>query len=115
LSIKYEENHLNNNLTAPPCVPLPAWVDQNNMTNRQIEVREFDQELFGLQQALLENACVFCSTTLAQGYVQSGLLSELPTTSIVSNLCYYLADKDQRTTRHNSMFIAWLSELLSTP
>jgi len=98
--------------SALPEVPLQAWLNHNDLSHRQFEVRYFDQELFGIQQALLENACVFCSTTLTRDYVKAGLLTESGYPPIDSALCYYIENKDSLITRHNVMFIEWLEELL---
>lgn len=98
--------------SALPEVPLQAWLNHNDLSHGQFEVRYFDQELFGIQQALLENACVFCSTTLTRDYVKAGLLTESGYPTIDSALCYYIENKDRLITRHNVMFIEWLEELL---
>lgn len=95
-----------------PNAPLQAWLKLNDLQNKQIKVRYFDQELFGIQQALLENAYVFCSRTLTQGYLKAGMLSELNTQAINSQLCYYIANKEKHLSRHNFRFIEWLEELL---
>ena len=95
-----------------PKVPLQAWLQLNGMQSRQIKVRYFDQELFGIQQSLLENAYVFCSRTLTQGYLKAGILTELNTQAINSQLCYYIANKEKQFSRHNFMFIEWLENLL---
>ncbi|MBR9872726.1 LysR family transcriptional regulator [Vibrio sp. J1-1] len=95
-----------------PSVPLQAWLELNGLQNKQINVRQFDQELFGIQQALLENAYVFCSRTLTQGYVKAGVLTEMNTQAINSQLCYYIANKEKHLSRHNFMFIEWLEKLL---
>jgi DNA-binding transcriptional LysR family regulator len=96
-----------------PSVPLQAWLQLNGLQNKQIKVRRFDQELFGIQQSLLENAYVFCSRTLTQGYVKAGVLIELNTQAINSQLCYYIANKEKHLSRHNFMFIEWLDKLLT--
>ena len=101
--------------SALPEVPWQAWLNHNDLSPKQFEVRYFDQELFGIQQALLENACVFCSTTLTRDYVKAGLLTESGYLPIDSALCYYIGNKDSLTTRHNLMFIKWLEELLARP
>ncbi len=95
-----------------PNVPLQAWLQLNGLQNKQIKVRHFDQELFGIQQSLLENAYVFCSRTLTQGYLKAGVLTELNTQAINSQLCYYIANKEKHLSRHNFMFIEWLDKLL---
>ncbi|MBC3767071.1 LysR family transcriptional regulator [Neptunicella marina] len=95
-----------------PKVPLQAWIELNSLHNSNINVRYYDQELFGIQQALLENAYVFCSDTLIQGYIKAGVLSGLNTQPISSRLCYYIADKQRHLSRHNIMFVEWLERLL---
>lgn len=95
-----------------PKVPLQAWLARNGLESKQIKVKYFDQELFGIQQALWEKAFVFCSTTLLQGYLKAGLLAELNTQAVDSGLCYYIANKEKRTLRHNHTFISWLERLL---
>jgi len=106
----YTTNWKNSSL---PNVPLQAWLELNGLQNEQIQVRHFDQELFGIQQALLENAYVFCSRTLTQGYLKAGVLTELNTLAINSQLCYYIANKENHLSRHNFMFIEWLENILN--
>lgn len=96
-----------------PKVPLQAWLQRNGLQDKPLNVRYFDQELFGIQQALLEDAYVFCSSTLTQGYVNAGVLNELNTQAIDSQLCYYIADKEKHLNRFNFMFIEWLEGLLN--
>ncbi len=95
-----------------PKVPLQAWLLLNGLQDKPITVKTFDQELFGIQQALNENALVFCSTTLVKGYVKAGFLAELYTQAVDSPFCYYIADKSKRCNRHNIHFIEWLSSLI---
>jgi len=95
-----------------PKVPLQEWLQLNCLQNKQIQVVHFDQELFGIQQALLENAFVFCSRTLTHGFVKAGVLTELSTVAVDSQLCYYIANKEKQVSRHNFRFITWLERLL---
>ena len=88
-------------------VPLQAWLELNVLQNKQVQIRHFDQELFGIQQTLLENAYVFCSRTLTQGYLKAG-----DTHTISSKLCYYIANKEMHLSRHNFTFIELLERLL---
>jgi len=99
--------------SALPKVPLQGWILANYLDHQQISVKYFDQELFGVQQALLENAYVFCSQTLAHNYLESGVLREAHCTSVDSSLCYYIANKEALTSRHNVKFIEWLEKLLA--
>ncbi|MGQ8366106.1 LysR family transcriptional regulator [Glaciecola sp. 1036] len=95
-----------------PKLPLDAWLKLNKLENKKIDIKHYDQELFGIQQCLIEDAFVFCSSTLTQGYVKSGLLTELTTQPIDSQLCYYIPNKGGQLSRHNYMFIEWLEKLL---
>lgn len=95
-----------------PKVPLQEWLQLNGLQNKQIRVVDFDQELFGIQQALLENAYVFCSRTLTHGFVKAGILTEMNTLAIDSQLCYYIADKEKQVSRQNFKFLSWLDALL---
>ncbi|GGF69583.1 LysR family transcriptional regulator [Alteromonas lipolytica] len=106
----YTTNWKNSEL---PKVPLQAWLELNGLQNKPVTVRTFDQELFGIQQAMLENALVFCSTTLVNGYVKAGVLKALNTRAVDSALCYYIADKAKRCDRHNVKFIEWLENLIN--
>ncbi len=93
-------------------MPLLAWLERNGLQNKPVTVKTFDQELFGIQQALLENSLVFCSTTLVKGYVTAGVLTELNTKAVESELCYYIPDKSKRCNRYNVNFIEWLGSLI---
>lgn len=95
-----------------PSVPLQEWLQVNGLDHKRIVVRYFDQELFGIQQALLENAFVFCSKTLTKGYVKAGVLAETQTDAVNSKLCYYIANKESHLSRHHYLFIEWLEILL---
>lgn len=95
-----------------PKVPWQQWLTRNDLYEKAFNVKFFDQELFSIQQAILENAFVFCSRTLVQGYIDAGVLVELRTHSIVSSLCYYIDNKNTRLSRHNVMFVEWLEKLL---
>ena len=98
-----------------PKLPLQAWLEHNGLQDKAVELRYFDQELFGIQQALVENAYVFCSKTLARGYVKAGMLKELDTQAIKSDLCYYIPNKETRLSRQNYIFVRWLEEVVKAP
>ena len=95
-----------------PKAPFEDWLTLNALQDKHVVVKYFDQELFGIQQAMLESAYVFCSKTLTQGYLQAGLLKELNTQAIDSAFCYYIENKQKNTTRHTHMFIEWLDNLM---
>lgn len=57
-------------------------------------IKKFDQEIFGIHEALSANGLVFCSTTLTQRFVKANLLQEFKTKAVQSKLCYYIPNKE---------------------
>lgn len=98
---------------ALPEPPLAAWLAMNGLNESDIKLRKFDQELFGIQQAMAENGLVFCSTTLTKRLLKANLLQQFGTQPIESDLCYYVPNKDSFETRSATMYLNWLEGLLS--
>lgn len=96
-----------------PAPPLDAWLDKNGLNGADVKLKKFDQELFGVQQALAENGLVFCSTTLTKRHVESKLLQPFNTQPVSSGLCYYIPNKDSFETRSAARFIQWIEDLLN--
>ncbi|WP_125783273.1 LysR family transcriptional regulator [Pseudoalteromonas rubra] len=92
--------------------PLDAWLASNALSKEHFIIREFDQELFGIQQAVAENALVFCSELLVRGMCSSGLLKPVGDSNIASELCYYIPNKTRFRTNNAMKFIAWLEDLI---
>ncbi len=97
---------------APGAPPFDAWLERNRLDGADIEMKKFDQELFGIQQAMAENGLVFCSTTLAARLSKNKLLQQFETQSVESNLCYYVPNKDSFETRAAVRFLKWLEDIL---
>lgn len=95
-----------------PALPITNWLDANNITPEQIIVKTFDQELFGIQQALAHKSFVLCSNTLVKSHLETGLLKSCSTQAVASDLCYYIPDKDKFTTRAAVKYIQWVEKLL---
>lgn len=100
------------NKSLPP-PPLDAWLDKNGLNGADVKLKKFDQELFGVQQALAENSLVFCSTTLTKRHVESNLLQSFNTHPVNSGLCYYIPNKGSFETRSAARFIHWIEDLLN--
>ncbi|NIE95235.1 LysR family transcriptional regulator [Acinetobacter sp. Tr-809] len=98
-----------------PKQPLQTWLEKNALEEKNITVQYFDQEIFGIQEALANDALVFCSTTLVSRLIHSKLLQTLPTQPVQSELCYYIPDKEQlkRRNRHMNELILWVEALLN--
>lgn len=95
-----------------PALPVTDWLAANNIVRAQIILKTFDQELFGIQQALAHKSFVLCSDTLAKSHLETGLLKSCGTQAVPSDLCYYIPDKDKFTTRAAVKYIQWVEQLL---
>lgn len=96
-----------------PEPPLTAWLEINELDSSNIKLKKFDQELFGIQQAMAENGLVFCSTTLTKRLLKSNLLQQFETRSVKSELCYYVPNKDSFETRSAVKFLNWIEDMLN--
>lgn len=98
---------------ALPDPPLAAWLAMNGLEGSNIKLKKFDQELFGIQQAMAENGLVFCSTTLTKRFLEANLLQQFETQPVESDLCYYVPNKRSFETRSAVRFLEWVEGLLS--
>lgn len=96
-----------------PDPPLAAWLEINGLDGSNIKFKKFDQELFGIQQAMAENGLVFCSTTLTKKLLKANLLQQFETQSVKSDLCYYVPNKDSFETRSAARFLNWIEDILN--
>lgn len=95
-----------------PEPPLTSWLQANGLEGAEITLKKYDQELFGIQQAMAENGLVFCSTTLTQGLLKSNLLQSFDTRSVKSDLCYYVPNKSRFETRSVARFLDWIELII---
>lgn len=98
---------------ALPAPPLKQWLAINNLTGANIIVRKFDQELFGIQQAMAESGLVFCSTTLTKQLLKTNLLQQFGTRPVKSDLCYYVPNKLGFDSKNTHIFLSWVDGLLN--
>ncbi|MCG8519667.1 MAG: LysR family transcriptional regulator [Pseudomonadales bacterium] len=96
-----------------PAPPLAAWLEENGLDGSGITLKKFDQELFGIQQAMADNGLVFCSTTLTKRLVKSKLLQQLETRPVRSDLCYYVPNKASFETKSAARFLNWIEDILN--
>ncbi len=99
--------------TSLPAPPLATWLETNGLDGSNIKLKKFDQELFGIQQAMAENGLVFCSTTLTKRLLKANLLQQFDTQSVNSNLCYYVPNKDSFETRSAARFLNWIEDIMN--
>ena len=95
-----------------PAPPFNQWIEKNLWEYSPSDIKTFDQELFGISEALKGSGLVFCSTTLTRILVNEGLLQTSGTTPVKSELCYYVPDKNSYTSRNSQRFLTWFSQLL---
>ncbi|RPE30161.1 DNA-binding transcriptional LysR family regulator [Acinetobacter sp. BIGb0102] len=100
----------NKTLAAPP---LEKWCALNDIASSNIIVKTFDQELFGIQEALAGNGFVFASTTLMSRLLKMQQIQQCQTQSIQSELCYYIPYKDKLSNRKTHDLIEWLERKLN--
>jgi len=96
-----------------PNPPLAAWLESNGLDTARITLKKFDQELFGIQQAMAEKGLVFCSTTLTSRLLKSNLLQQFDTRSVKSGLCYYVPNKNSFETSSATRFLDWTDAILN--
>ncbi|VAX44760.1 HTH-type transcriptional activator AmpR [Acinetobacter calcoaceticus] len=98
---------------ALPSPPLETWLELNGWDRTQITIKKFDQEIFGIHEALAANGLVFCSSTLAQRFIKANLIQPLKTQLIQSELCYYIPKKEEFKNRNARKFIEWIEMLFN--
>lgn len=98
---------------ALPSPPLETWLELNGWDRTQITIKKFDQEIFGIHEALEANGLVFCSSTLAQRFIKANLIQPLKTKSVQSELCYYMPNKEDFKNRNARKFIEWIERLFN--
>jgi DNA-binding transcriptional LysR family regulator len=98
---------------ALPSTPLEAWFEENEWDQKRVTIKKFDQEIFGIHEALSANGLVFCSDTLAHRFVKANLLQEFETKPVQSKLCYYIPNKEDFKNRNARKFIEWVANLFN--
>ena len=98
---------------ALPSPPLETWLETNGWDRTQITIKKFDQEIFGIHEALAANGLVFCFSTLAQRFIKANLIQPLKTQSVQSELCYYIPKKEEFKNRNARKFIEWIEMLFN--
>ena len=94
---------------ALPEVPWQEWLASNQLHESKFSLSRFDQEMYGIQQALAGKGLVFCSDGLIKSWLDVGLLKPLGTSAIPSSFCYYIKNKASLY-GNTKLFVNWLSE-----
>ncbi|MCG6036130.1 LysR family transcriptional regulator [Acinetobacter baumannii] len=96
-----------------PSPRLETWLEVNGWDQKRLIIKKFDQEIFGIHEALSANGLVFCSDTLTHRFVKANLLQEFKTKPIQSELCYYIPNKEDFKNRNARKFIEWVESLFN--
>ncbi|MBN7827630.1 LysR family transcriptional regulator [Bowmanella dokdonensis] len=72
----------------------------------------YDQELYGIQQALAGRGAVFCSSLLVAEYLHTGLLQAMGEPLAETALCYYLPQPETDLSELARLFTGWLRQQL---
>ena len=98
---------------AIPPQPWEAWMELHPESVKNFRVHVFDQELYGIQQALAGKGIVFSSQTLVSAYKEAGLLQPYTQDSLASELCYYLPESEAADRVQIRQFYDWLTITLA--
>lgn len=106
LSIIYLTKWKNSKLPDPPWA---EWLTDNEETLKNIEIRYFDQELYGVYEAMAGKGLVFCSETLVAGFVKANTLQPIVPRSVESKLCYYIPTQNWQHSHKMQTFVDWMT------
>lgn len=93
-----------------PDSPWAEWLAENGNCLQEYELRHFDQELYGIYEALAGRGLVFCSDTLVSEFVEAETLQPIARRSIESALCYYLPTEGWQHSVKMQTFVGWLKD-----
>lgn len=93
--------------------PLDNWLSHNFGSLPDVELLSYDQELIGIQQAVMGKALVFCSATLVKPLLQGGVLQSLHNKPVATDYCYYCPNKSLSDSKNRITFLKWLQALLT--
>ncbi|WP_447555603.1 LysR family transcriptional regulator [Vreelandella sp. EE22] len=91
-----------------PAPPWAEWLAANGKSPQAFEIRYFDQELYGVHEALAGKGLVFCSATLVDGHLKTQALIAASTHSVESRLCYYTPMPCRQYPLNVQALIGWL-------
>lgn len=92
-----------------PDSPWAEWLADNEETLKNIEMRYFDQELYGVYEAMAGKGLVFCSETLVAGFVKANTLQPIVPRGVESKLCYYIPTQSWQHSHKMQTFVDWMT------
>ncbi|WP_447958007.1 LysR family transcriptional regulator [Vreelandella sp. EE7] len=91
-----------------PSPPWAEWLTKTAVPPETFVITYFDQELYGIHQAIAGKGLVFCSQTLVAGYLNTGTLKAVSNHLVDSNLCYYTPVSHRDYSLNIQALIEWL-------
>lgn len=91
-----------------PDPPWSEWLAENKGVLQNIEIKYFDQELYGIYEAMAGRGLVFCSETLVSDFVKAKALQPVSHQSVGSRLCYYIPTQSGQHSTKMQTFVNWL-------
>ncbi|UYG00857.1 MULTISPECIES: LysR family transcriptional regulator [unclassified Halomonas] len=95
-----------------PSPPWPQWLAQSGLTDEAFAPTYFDQELYGIAEAVAGKGLVFCSQTLVADHINNATLVEVAQ-SVDSHLCYYTPAPWRAYSLNHQALIEWLKALIN--
>ncbi|HCA02932.1 MAG TPA: LysR family transcriptional regulator [Halomonas campaniensis] len=95
-----------------PDSPWENWLIENGASLPNFEIRYFDQELYGVYEALAGKGLVFCSETLVSDFVKANALQPISYQSVDSLLCYYIPTESWQHSAKMQAFVDWLKSMI---
>ncbi|AQU81521.1 MULTISPECIES: LysR family transcriptional regulator [unclassified Halomonas] len=91
-----------------PDSPWVNWLMENEGVLPNFDIRYFDQELYGVYEAIAGKSLVFCSETLVSDFVKAKTLQPISHQSVDSKLCYYIPTHRWQHSAKMQVFVDWL-------
>lgn len=91
-----------------PDSPWESWLMENGESLPNFEIRYFDQELYGVYEAIAGKGLVFCSETLVSDFVKANTLQPMSYQGVDSMLCYYIPTQSWQHSAKMQAFVDWL-------
>jgi len=95
--------------SALPVLPIKQWKQRNNIDDHLVTEVNFDQEIFGVQQAIAGKGMVFASHTLCSHLLSTGLLVESSFNAIDSELGFYFNEGPEDKSWTAGQFFRWIN------
>ncbi|WP_249977975.1 LysR family transcriptional regulator [Vreelandella olivaria] len=91
-----------------PDSPWADWVTVNENHVPNLEIKYFDQELYGVYEAIAGRGLVFSSETLVSEFVKAKTLQPIAQRGVESGLCYYIPTQSWQHSIKMQTFVDWL-------